>query len=263
MLWLRRLLLWVSPAARRRRASELEEEIRADLALAQDDGMGREFGNLTRAQEETRAVWFPGWDNAANDVRYAMRTLHRSPGFTTVAVLSLALGIGAATALFSVVDTVVLKPLAYREPGRLMLIREVVPPLAHIYPTVPVNFLHFRFWREQSRSFESLSAFTSWNTTLTDKGESEVLNGVSVTSNLFDQLGTRPVLGRTFRAEEEQPGHNQVVILTDGLWRRRFGASPDVIGRRITLNGQPHEVAGCCRRTSAFRRTMSLASFPL
>src|SRR5271154_3244801 len=173
MYWLRRILLWL-PGRRRSRALDLQEELRANLSLAVDDaaesGLPREeaarmahrdFGSLTRAQEESRAVWLPGWDAFAQDLRFAWRALYRAPAFTLVAILSLALGIGAATALFSLVNTVVLKPLAYREPGRLVSVREVVPPLAHIYPTLPVNFQHYRFWRDHTRSFESLSALAS------------------------------------------------------------------------------------------------------
>src|SRR3954471_11045268 len=154
MYWLRRMLLWL-PANRRARERELNEELNANLSLALADAddereARRDFGSVTRAREEARAVWFPGWDSLSQDVRFAFRTLRRSPGFTIVALLSLGLGSGAATALFSLVDTIILKPLAYRESGRLLFVREVVPPLAHIYPTLPVNFQHFRFWQQES-----------------------------------------------------------------------------------------------------------------
>src|SRR5436190_24042086 len=169
MYWFRRLLLWLSPARRKARAQELEEELKANLQFALDDGPDarREFGNLTHARENVRAVWFPGWDPISQDLRYAFRSLRASPVFTSVAILSLALGIGAASALFSIVDTVVLKPLSYRQPGELVFVREVVPPLAHIYPSLPVNIQHFRFWRNQVRSFGSLAAVSSTNMTLT------------------------------------------------------------------------------------------------
>src|SRR5262249_13734205 len=134
----------------------------------------RDFGNLTRAHEEARAVWFPGWDAISQDLRLAFRTLRRAPVFTAVAVLSLALGTGAATALFSLVDTVVLKPLSYRDPERLVLIREVLPPLAHIYPTVPVNMQHFLYWRDHSQSFDSLAAATSSSARIAIGDEPEI-----------------------------------------------------------------------------------------
>src|SRR5580765_5951127 len=170
MYWFRRMVLWI-PGRRRARQAELEEELRANLEAAIEEAgderaARRDFGSVTRAREEVRGVWFPGWDAISQDARVAMRSLARAPLFATVAVLSLALGTGAATALFSLVDTVVLKPLAYREPGRLVYVREVLPPLAHIYPTLPANYQHFRFWREQTRAFDGLAAMLGNNVTL-------------------------------------------------------------------------------------------------
>ena len=254
MQWFRRLLLLL-PGRRQARARELEEELQANLSLALEDaaesGMPpeeaartarRDFGSLTRAREEARAVWFPGWDALSQDLRVAVRTLFRAPAFTCVAVASLALGTGAATALFSLVDTVAIKPLAYREPGQLVFIREVLPPLAHIYPSLPVNMQHFRVWRDQARSFDSLSAVEP-GSVLAGDGEPEVLGAAGITANLFDTLGVRPVIGRGFLPEEEQPDKDPVVI-TDRLWRRRFGASRAVVGQKVRLDGRPHTVVG-------------------
>jgi len=235
----------------------LQEELRANLSLALEDAAGSglspeeaarrarcDFGSLTRADEETRAVWFPGWDTLSQDVRFAVRTLARTPGFTLVAVLSLALGTGAATALFSLVDTVVLKPLAYREPGRLVFVREVVPPLAHIYPTLPVNIQHLRFWQEQARSFDSLAGLNGGSAMLLTGGEPEVVGGAWVTANFFDALGVEPQLGRAFQPGEDQPGKGGVVVIADGLWRRRFGASREIVGQSIRLDGALYLVVG-------------------
>lgn len=256
MIWLRRLLLWL-PGKRRSRARELQEELRANLSLALDDAAEsglppeeaarrarRDFGSLTRAEEETRDVWFPGWDTLSQDVRFAVRTLTRTPGFSLVAILSLALGTGAATALFSLVDTVVLKPLSYREPGRLVFVREVVPPLAHIYPTLPVNIQHLRFWQEQARSFDSLAGLNGGSAMLLTGGEPQVVGGAWVTANFFEALGVEPQLGRTFQPGEDQPGKANTVVITDGLWRRRFGASREILGQTIRLDGTPHLVVG-------------------
>src|SRR5580658_4902371 len=157
MYWFRRILLWL-PGRRRSRTVDLQKDLRANLSLALEDAPRSGLPREQAAQEESRTVWRPGWDAFSQDLRFAWRALYRAPAFTLVAILSLALGIGAATALFSLVNTVVLKPLAYREPGRLVYVREVVPPLAHIYPTLPVNFEHFTFWRDRTRAFESLSA---------------------------------------------------------------------------------------------------------
>jgi predicted permease len=182
-------------------------------------------------------------DTLSHDLRFAFRTLLRAPAFTIVAVLSLALGAGAATALFSLVNTITLKPLSYREPGQLVFIREVVPPLAHIYPTMPVNIQHFRFWREQSRSFDSLGAVYWGNETLMGGAEPEVVGSVAVTANLFEVLGVQAQLGRTFLSSEEKPG-NLSVVITDGLWRRRFGASPRIVGQTVVLRGASYVIAG-------------------
>ncbi|HEY1336320.1 MAG TPA: ADOP family duplicated permease, partial [Bryobacteraceae bacterium] len=269
MYWLRRLLLLL-PGRRRARARQLDEELRANLALAVEDAAAaglpsheaerlarRDFGSLTRAREEVRGVWFPGWDALAQDVRFACRTLRRAPVFTAVALLSLALGSGAATALFSLVDTITLKPLAYREPGQLLFIREVVPPLAHIYPTMPVNFQHFRFWREQARAFESMAAVFFGGQSVLGEGEPELVGSVAVTANLFDVLGIRPQLGRTFLPSEETPGP-RTVLITDGLWRRRFGGTPQIVGQTIVLGGGRWTVAGVLPASFHFPRKTDL-----
>ena len=247
MYWLRRLLLLL-PGRRQARARELDEELRSNMALAIEEAgderaARRDFGSVTRAREEARAVWFPGWDAIAQDVRFACRTLSRAPVFTAVAVLSLALGTGAATALFSLVDTVVLKPLAYREPDRLVYVREVVPPLAHIYPSLPVNIQHYRFWREQARSFEGLAAMGSSTAMLYRGSEPEIVGVVMTTTNLFDVLGVRPARGRAFRPEEEQPAKSPVVVITDSLWHR-LGGSEQILGQKIRLGATQCEVVG-------------------
>ena len=258
MYWFRRMLLWL-PGRRKARARDLEEEMRANLALAMGDAQSqrearRDFGSLTRAREEARAVWFPGWDVLSGDLRFAARTLMRAPVFTLVAVLSLALGTGAATALFSLVDTVVLKPLAYREPGRLVFVREVVVPLAHVYPTLPVNFQHYKFWRGEVRSFDGLAAIRGNTTTLRTSNEAEVIGMAQVTANLFDVLGVQAQRGRTFDAEEDQPSKNIVVVITDGLWRRRFGGSESIVGQTIRLGDSQCTVVGILPPTFHFPR---------
>ncbi len=271
MYWFRRIMLWL-PGRRRSRALDLQDELRANLSLALDDAAesglpgeeaariaSRDFGSPTRAQEESRAVWLPGWDAFSQDLRFASRALYRAPAFTLVAILSLALGIGAATALFSLVNTVVLKPLAYREPGRLVYVREVVPPLAHIYPTLPVNFEHFRFWRDHTRSFESLSALASGNAVLAG-GDPELVGTALVTANFFETLGVQPRLGRTFLPDEEEPSRNLVAVITDSLWRRRFGASPGIAGQTMRLDGAPCLVAGVLPPTFRFPKNGELGS---
>ncbi len=180
----------------------------------------------------------------SRDLRVAARVLRREPGFTIIAILMLGLGIGANTAIFSVFDGVVLKPLAYRDPGRLVSIREVMPHIAHLYPTLPVSARHFVEFRKQCGSFQSMSAIIQATLNLTGNGEPERLEAASVSPNLFRMLGVRMALGRDFLDEEEQRGRNLVVVLTHNLWRRRFNSDPSLIGKSVRLNGLAHTVVG-------------------
>jgi len=179
-----------------------------------------------------------------NDIRYAFRTLLRERGFASMAVLSLAVGIGANTAIFSVVNSVLLRALPYRDPERLYTIREVVPKLAHLYPSLPVNFSHYYEWRARWSALESIAIMESSAPNLTGVGEPELLNGALVSASVFRVLGVSPQLGRGFLDEEDPEGHDQVAVISDSLWRRRFSADPAIIGRKITLNGRPHVVVG-------------------
>jgi predicted permease len=276
MYWLRRLLLLL-PWRRRERARQLEEEMRSNLALALDDAaqaseaaspeaarlVRRDFGNLAVAHQQTRSTWMPGWDALRQDIRFSVRALLRAPAFTGVAVLSLALGIGAAAALFSLVNTVVLKPLSYREPGRLLYVREVVKPLQHIYPTLPVNYQHFLFWRENAQSFESIAALNSSTALLGGPDAPETVGVGLVSSNFFEALGVTPAAGRAFLPHEELPGAAHGVVITDGLWRRRFGASPSTLGGKIVLTGSPYEVVGILPPSFRFPKNGDLGSLPL
>ena len=179
-----------------------------------------------------------------NDIRYAFRSLLRERAFASMAVLSLAVGIGANTAIFSVVNGVLLRPLPYREPQRLVSIREVVPKLAHLYPSLPVNFSHYYEWRQHCPAFESIALLWSSSPNLTGAGEPELLNGARVSASIFRVLGVYPRLGRGFVDEEDPEGHDQVVVLSDSLWKRRFNADPAIIGRKITIDGKPNVVVG-------------------
>ena len=183
-----------------------------------------------------------------NDIRYAFRTLLRERGFASMAVLSLAIGIGANTAIFSVVNGVLLRPLPYPNPERLYTIREVVPKLAHLYPSLPVNFSHYYEWRTRCSALESIAVMEPSSPNLTGAGEPELLNGALVTGSIFRVLGVSPQLGRGFLEEEDLDGHNQVVVISDSLWRRRFHADLSIIGRKITLSGRPLVVVGVLPR---------------
>ncbi|PZR72688.1 MAG: ABC transporter permease [Chthoniobacterales bacterium] len=176
-----------------------------------------------------------------NDIRYAFRQLIKSPGFTAVTVLTLALGIGACTAIFSVVNVVLLRPLDYPEPGRIVVIRETNFPEFPEFSVSPPNYLD---WEKQTKSYEKLAAYSGSRINLTGDGEPQQLVGIKATAQYFDVYGIKPALGRTFLPEEDAPGKNHVAVLSYPFWQRVFGGAADVIGRPIQLNGEPYTVVG-------------------
>ena len=178
------------------------------------------------------------------DLRHAVRSLLREPGFTVPAILMLGLGLGATSAVFSLVNGILLKPLPYAQPDRLVSIREVIPSIAQVYPSLPVNARHFVEWRKSCPTLESMSVFQPGTLNLTGWGEPERLDAALVSANLFRVLGVRPAQGRDFRDEEEQEGRDTVAMLTDRLWRRRFHADPSLVGHTISLNGRARTVVG-------------------
>ncbi len=205
----------------------------------------RKFGNVTRVKEETRDVWSFVWlEQLWQDVLFGLRMLRKSPGFTVVAVLTLALGIGANTAIFSMVNSVLLRPLAYREAQQLYLVREIIPELSQTYPTLAANLPNFRVWQRECHSFAEVAIVTATGAILTGYGESEDIYGGLASANLFGVLGIVPQLGRSFLPEEDTPGKDHVVMLTDSFWRNRFHGDPTIMGRSITLDGQPFQVVG-------------------
>jgi len=178
-----------------------------------------------------------------NDLAYGLRTMTRTAGVTAVAVLTLALGIGANTAVFSVVNAVLLRPLPYRDPDRLLTIRAQIPSRNIFGAFVEYN-TYGEWWRAQSRSFESMAAFTPGSTTLTAGTEPERLVMYTVNAGFLEMIGARPVRGRDFLPEEDQPGAPHVAILSYNLWQRRFGADPALIGRPILLDRASYTVVG-------------------
>ncbi len=178
------------------------------------------------------------------DIRCAVRVLRKSPRITAVTVLTLALGVGATTAIFSLANGVLLRPLAYPGSGRLVYVHEFVPALAQNLPVLPVSARHFLEWRERCTSFESLSLLSPGSMNLTGTGEPEVLKVVRVSANFFHTLRVQPSVGRAFTAEEEAEGRQHVVVIGDGLWRRRFRATPSAVGATITLDNEAYTVIG-------------------
>src|SRR5437667_270164 len=179
-----------------------------------------------------------------NDLRFAFRQLLKNPGFTAVAVLTLALGIGANTAIFSVVNAVLLKALPYREPDRIVMLWTDNPSFNlgfHELPPAPPDLLD---WRSQAHSFEQIAAFRTRLADLSEQGDPERVGGVQATANLFSLLGTQPTLGRVFSTDEEQPGKDKVAVISHGLWQRRFGGDTNIIGQFITMNHERHTIIG-------------------
>jgi putative ABC transport system permease protein len=174
------------------------------------------------------------------DIRYAVRSLSKRPGFTIIAVITLALGIGANSAIFSVVNAVVLRPLPYADPDRLMMVWETIAGNDH-RSVAPGNFAD---WRAQNNSFAELAATFYGNFNLTGEGEPERINGATVTSNMMNVLGARAQVGRTFQADDDQHQDRNLVLISDGLWKRRFGADRNIIGHLLTIDERPYTVVG-------------------
>ncbi len=179
------------------------------------------------------------------DVRYGLRQLRKSPGFTAIAVITLALGIGANTAIFSVVNGVLLRPLAFRDSDRLVRIWHTPPqksfPGILTFAVSPANYLD---WQSQNHVFEQVAIAGYHGFTLTGVDKPEQLDGSAVSANLFSTLGVQPMLGRVFTQDEDQPGHANVVVLSHRLWQEHFGANRDIVGRNVTLDGESYLVAG-------------------
>jgi putative ABC transport system permease protein len=176
----------------------------------------------------------------AQNFRFALRRLKNNLGFTFVAVLTLALGIGANSAMFSIVNAVLLRPLPYRDPQRLMLLAEHWPQ----FPRLSLSYLNYKDWRDQSRSFEAMGAVRNNVMTMTGVAEAERLPSQNVTANLFDLLGVKPELGRVFSEAEDKPGSPPVALISHSLWERQFSSSRGVLGQAITLDNQNYSIIG-------------------
>jgi putative ABC transport system permease protein len=179
-----------------------------------------------------------------NEIRYAFRTLSRDRVFALTVILSLALGIGANTAIFSLINGILLRPPAYPAPDRLVALAIVAPRFMKSYPALPVSVGFFEEWRKRITSFESLGVSQSAAFNLTGDGPPEQVRGAFVSASIFRVLGAVPQRGRLLNDEEDAAGHDSVVLLADSLWRRRFHADPAIVGRKVLVDGKPCEVAG-------------------
>ena len=249
---------------KKRVEEELDEEVRSYLELMAAEkvrrGMApeealcearRDLGGLEQVKESVRDIRMGvSLDTVSQDLRYAFRALLRNPAFSSVAVLTLALGIGANTTIFTVVNGVLLKPLPYPDPDRLFMLWEKQLSDGSLGTVAPANFAD---WRDQTHSFEKLAAIDPYpDFILSGSGDPHRLTGAAVSADFFSLLGVRMALGRDFLAEEDRPGHNQVVILSYPAWLRYFGAKPDVVGKPLTLNSSVFTVVGVLPREFSF-----------
>src|SRR5208283_2181083 len=179
-------------------------------------------------------------DALLQDLRYGLRMLAKSPSFTAIAIVTLALGIGANTALFSVVNGVLLNPLAYPHAGQLVSIYGKTPGYDH----APIGYLNFLDWQRDTQTFSSMAIYRNQDYNFFGKGEAERLSGYMISADFFSTLGVGPILGRNFRADDDQLGAGPVVILGGGFWQRKFGSSLEIIGKSIILNGASYTIAG-------------------
>ena len=179
-----------------------------------------------------------------SDLKFAWRQLRKAPGFTLTAVLTLAVGIGATTAIFTLVYDVMLRPLPYAQAGRLVTLQEKVAEWSNMYPTLPLSANHFTFWEQHSGSFAAMAAMNEYSMPLGAHGRPLQVNVLESTPGIFDVLEVRPWLGRSFTREEAQPGHDRVAVLTWNLWRDEFRGDKGIVGRTVTLNGYPYTVVG-------------------
>jgi len=226
----------------------LESETAAGLGrgLAPDEARAsalRSFGGVAQVQEEVRDAWgVRHWDNLRQDVAYALRGLRHNPGFAAVVILTLALGIGANTAIFSVVHGVLLRPLPYREPGRLVTLNQAAPKAGQ--PFLGFSVQDFTDFRERNRAFAALAEYHSMWFILLGRPEPERVQTGVVSDNYFDLLGVKALHGRTFLPGEDKLGSPAVLVLSHEYWMRSFGGDPGVVGQVFEMNNRPHTVVG-------------------
>lgn len=252
---------------------QMEEELRVHIQTRADDleksGLTRdeaerqariEFGGYERYKEECRETMSAHlFETVLQDVRFGWRTLRQSSGFTAVAVLTLALGIGANVAIFSFVNAVLLKPLPYPHPEQIVSVWEKAPQYDHN----PISTLNFLDWERQNHCFKFLSAVARDTVTLTGSGTPEELNVQRVSAGYFKVLGLGAALGRTFAESEDQVGNDREVVLSNRIWRSRFGGDTNVIGRKITLDAKGYTIIGVLPANSEFDRSWAVMWLPL
>ena len=219
-----------------------EEKVRQGMNSEEARRSARiELGGIEHVKEDVREARAGAWlDSLLQDLRYGARMLRKNPAFTAIAVLTLALGIGANTAIFSVVQGVLLSPLPYDQPDRLVMIMESNPRFAHVW----ISYPNFQDWQRNAQSFLQMAAFMQQGYDLTNPGTPEHVDGSAVTAGFFSTLGVRPTLGREFSAQEDQHGGARALIISDRLWKNRFAQDPQVLGKPATLDGVDYSIVG-------------------
>ena len=247
---------------RRSLSRDLEQEMEAHLQYAIDDNLERgmsseearaaarrEFGNLTRVRERSYQSWqFPAFESLVQDIRYAARGIWKARAFSLIVILTLAVGIGANTAIFSAVYAVLLKPLPFPSGERLVWLGESSAKATGI----SVTWLNFDHWRKENRSFASMAGFQKMDYTLTGHGQAVLTRAGVVTSEFLSLTGSRPIMGRLFTASDDEPQSAATVIITNGFWTKTLSADPDIVGKTITLNGTSYTVIGVLARDPRF-----------
>jgi putative ABC transport system permease protein len=227
---------------------ELREQEQVENGISPKDAHYaalRRFGNELALREESRDMWGWNWlETLLQDVHFGLRQLRRNPGFTTVAVLTLALGIGANTAIFSMVRGILLRALPYPQPQRLYAVREDIVWHGQVYSSSLTNGGNFTTWRRNCHSFAGIAALEPVNSNLDLRNRAVQIHGTRASANLFSILGTGPMLGRAFTPQEDLPGRNREVILTYPLWRAEFNSDPEILGKTIRLDGYRYTVVG-------------------
>jgi predicted permease len=245
----------------KKRGADLERELQSDLDLEEEEqreggaspeearyAARRAFGNAALIREQTRAVW--SWNRLEalmHDLRYGVRTLRRTPGFTIVAVVAIALGIGANVALFTVVRGVLLKPLPFRDPDRLVLMYEAEPGRPHHTPWLPVDAGSFWEWQRATQSVAQMamvSPFQGYIVSSEGGKLPEQIDAAWCTGNFLSVLGVQPALGRGFTADDDRPGAMATAILSSSFWKRRYGADPVIVGKTVMLDAKPYTIVG-------------------
>ena len=255
---------------------QLTEEIRAHIdekveelvagGMAREDAehaARREFGNVTLLEQRSREVW--GWtafENFLTDARYGLRNMRQSPVFAVVAILTLALGIGANTAIFSMVNGILLRALPYERPPGLYAVYETIQIGSRTFQSIPVNAGNFLNWRRECRSFEGIAVLMPINKNLDLKSGAVQVHGARASANLLPLLGVQPQLGRNFLAAEDQSGSDREVILTHSFWQAHFQSDPEILGKPILLNGDSFVVVGVLPASFYFPKPDQLYSTP-